>query len=112
MDGSWRLRRGDRGRGGGGDYGSRGGGGGRGQRGEQEALHLSVGHGGLHELLPRPRDEGHSLGNDLQLALGLALALDHHRQTGVSLLSALCQLHELGHGQFDLSLLRPGGWRG
>lgn len=86
--------------------------GGRGQRGEQEALHLSVGHGGLHELLPRPRDDGHSLGHDLQLALRLPLALDHHGQTRVSFLCALCQLQELGHGQFDLSLLGSRGLRG
>lgn len=79
------------------------------ERGEEEALHLSVGHGGLHQLLPRGRDDGHALGYDLQLALRLPLTLDHNSQTRVSFLSTLGELQELGHGQFDLSLLGSRG---
>ena len=41
---------------------------------------MAVGHGRLHELLTGPGDDRDPLGDDLQLARGLALALDHHSQ--------------------------------
>jgi len=53
---------------------------------EEETLDLAVGHGRLHQLLTGNGDDGHTLWDDLQLALGLALTLDHHRQTWVSTL--------------------------
>lgn len=68
-------------------------------------MDLAVGHGCLHQLLTRTGDDCYTLWDDLQLSLGLALTLDHHRQTWVSTLSTLCQLHELCHSEFNLTLL-------
>ncbi len=52
----------------------------RGHGCEQEPLDLAIGHGCLHELLTGPRNDRHPLRNDLQLACGLTLPLDHNRQ--------------------------------
>lgn len=52
-----------------------------GQWGEEEALHLAVGQGCLHELLAGSWNDGDPLGYELQLAGGLTLALNHHSQS-------------------------------
>lgn len=59
-------------------------------RSEEEALDLAIGHGCLHQLLTGARDDSHTLGDDLQLALRLPLTLDHHCQARVSSLCTLC----------------------
>lgn len=69
---------------------------------------MAIGHGCLHELLTRPRNDRHPLRNDLQLACGLTLPLDHNRQALVPSLSPLGELCELGQSEFDLSLLWSG----
>lgn len=51
-----------------------------GQGSEEEALHLTVRQSRLHELLTRSWDDRDPLRYDLQLAGGLTLALNHHRQ--------------------------------
>lgn len=43
-------------------------------------MHLAIGQRRLHQLLARPGYDCHPLGDDLQLACGLALTLDHHCQ--------------------------------
>lgn len=45
---------------------------------------MTVWHGSLHELLTRTGDDCDTLWDDLKLALGLTLTLDHHRETWVS----------------------------
>lgn len=65
---------------------------------------MAVGHGRLHELLTGPGDDRDSLGDDLQLARGLALALDHHRQAlgpAAWPLYCLALLLLMGGGQGD-----------
>lgn len=75
-------------------------------------MDLSIGHGCLHQLLTRARDDCHTLRDDLQLALGLALTLDYHSQAWVSSLGTLGELHELSHSELDLTLLWSCGLGG
>lgn len=46
-------------------------------------MDLAIGHSRLHQLLTRGRDDGDALWDNLQLALRLALTLDHHCQTRI-----------------------------
>lgn len=70
---------------------------------------MAIGHSCLHKLLTRSRNDRHALRNDLQLACGLTLSLDHYSQTLVPTLSSLGELCELGQSEFDLTLL--WSWR-